>query len=171
MMILSGAAAVMAGPILNREVEVVVQVVTQVVTDVVQYTVTAVAEATPDVAIEYTTADPVIVTVTADSEPVATTPAVEPVVVTVTADTTTAAAETPAVDYNVAVAATTSSTEEAATSTAAAAASSPTDFKSTALYHHNVHRANASASDVTYSDDLASFAATLSARCVFEHDV
>lgn len=46
----------------------------------------------------------------------------------------------------------------------------PTDFVSTALYHHNIHRANHSVSDMTYNDTLAGYAATVAAKCVFAHD-
>lgn len=166
MMILSGAALAMAGPILNRDVDVVVEVVTQVVTEVIQYTVVATAPAEAEATtVEPTTTSlaPVIVTVTAEAQTPAavepTTTPLAPVVVTVTAGV-----ETPAVDYKVAAVSTTSTS-------AAAVASSPTDFQSVALYHHNIHRANHSTADVTYSDTLAGFAATLSSRCVFEHDV
>jgi uncharacterized protein YkwD len=60
---------------------------------------------------------------------------------------------------------------EAATTTAAAAVASPTDYISTALYHHNVHRANHSAPDVTWSDTLAGYAAITAQKCVFAHDM
>lgn len=60
---------------------------------------------------------------------------------------------------------------EAPTTTAAAAVASPTDYISTALYHHNVHRANHSAPDVTWSDTLAGYAAITAQKCVFAHDM
>nr|POE94304.1 putative pathogenesis-related protein [Quercus suber] len=44
------------------------------------------------------------------------------------------------------------------------------DYSDTALYHHNVHRANHTVADLTWSDDLTSSAQTLASRCVFEHD-
>ncbi|KAF4634676.1 hypothetical protein G7Y89_g3428 [Cudoniella acicularis] len=67
----------------------------------------------------------------------------------------------------------------AATSSAAAVAvpsSSPVDssltaYQSAAILHHNKHRANHSAPDVTWDATLASDAATLAATCVFEHDM
>ncbi|KAL2269304.1 hypothetical protein VTJ83DRAFT_1488 [Remersonia thermophila] len=45
------------------------------------------------------------------------------------------------------------------------------DYIRTALEHHNVHRANHSAPDLTWSDALANSAAVLAKRCVFDHDV
>jgi uncharacterized protein YkwD len=58
-----------------------------------------------------------------------------------------------------------------AATTAAAAVASPTDYISTALYHHNVHRANHSAPDVTWDDTLAGYAAITAKTCVFAHDM
>lgn len=145
MMMLSGAGFAIAGPLLQREpeVDVVVDVVTNIITSVVEYTV-------------YTTS-------TSSTPPVVHTPEVH--VVTVTVQPTTS--QTP----NVEVAAATTSSSSTAAATTAAASSTATDFASVALYHHNVHRANNSAPDVTYSDKLAGFALQLSQGCVFEHDV
>ncbi|KAL2022994.1 hypothetical protein VTK56DRAFT_4209 [Thermocarpiscus australiensis] len=50
------------------------------------------------------------------------------------------------------------------------APSQPSDYASTALYHHNVHRYNHSASALEWSEEHAQYAATLAARCVFAHD-
>ncbi|KAI9047031.1 hypothetical protein LZ554_009105 [Drepanopeziza brunnea f. sp. 'monogermtubi'] len=47
----------------------------------------------------------------------------------------------------------------------------PTDYKSTALYHHNKHRANHSAEALLWDDTLASYAKTIAYNCVFEHDM
>lgn len=57
-------------------------------------------------------------------------------------------------------------------STTAAAASlpSPTDFISSSLYHHNVHRANHSVDALEWDDDLASYAAIVAASCVYGHN-
>jgi uncharacterized protein YkwD len=58
-----------------------------------------------------------------------------------------------------------------AATTAAPATSSPTDYASTALYHHNMHRANHSASDLTWDDQLATYAKASANKCVFAHDM
>jgi len=48
----------------------------------------------------------------------------------------------------------------------------PSDgYKSAVLYHHNVHRANHNAPALTYNDELAGYAATVAAKCVFGHDL
>lgn len=60
---------------------------------------------------------------------------------------------------------------EEPTTTAAAVVASPTDFISTALYHHNVHRANHSSPAVTWDDTLAGYAAITAQTCVFAHDM
>ncbi|TVY15304.1 putative pathogenesis-related protein [Lachnellula arida] len=57
-----------------------------------------------------------------------------------------------------------------ASSSAAAPASSPTDYSSTALFNHNQHRANHSASALTWNQTLADLAATSAAKCIFKHD-
>jgi hypothetical protein len=50
-------------------------------------------------------------------------------------------------------------------------AAQPSDYQSTALYYHNVHRANHSdVGPLTWSDEHAEYAKTLAERCVFEHD-
>lgn len=150
MMVLSGASLAIAGPLLQREpeVDVVVDVVTNVVTSLVEYTVYA--------------------TTTSSTPPVVHTPEVHVVTVTVQPTTTTTpTAETP----NVEVAPATTSSSSTSTSSTAAATSTATDFADVAVYHHNIHRANNSAPDVTYSDKLAGFALQLSQGCVFEHDV
>lgn len=50
------------------------------------------------------------------------------------------------------------------------AAAAPSDYISTALYHHNVHRFNHSADALEWSDEHAGFAQTLADRCKFAHD-
>jgi outer membrane biosynthesis protein TonB len=60
---------------------------------------------------------------------------------------------------------------EAPTTTAVAAVASPTDYISTALYHHNIHRANHSSPAVTWDDTLAGYAAITAKTCVFAHDM
>lgn len=46
----------------------------------------------------------------------------------------------------------------------------PNDYISAALFHHNIHRANHSAPDLSWSDSLANSAKVLASRCVFAHD-
>ncbi|KAK4952276.1 hypothetical protein LTR66_013767 [Elasticomyces elasticus] len=76
---------------------------------------------------------------------------------------------------------TTSSTKAATTSAAAssspvasptlsAASSKPTTYEQIVVAHHNVHRNNHSASDLTWSPDLAATAATIAASCVYAHN-
>ncbi|KAH9213982.1 CAP domain-containing protein [Leptodontidium sp. 2 PMI_412] len=61
---------------------------------------------------------------------------------------------------------------EAATSVAAApAAAQPTDYQSTALYHHDQHRANHTAGKLTWDTTLAGYAQTIAQSCVFAHDM
>lgn len=45
------------------------------------------------------------------------------------------------------------------------------NYKDAVLYSHNVHRANHSASALTFSDELASYAQTVAAKCVWGHDL
>ncbi|KAK4102331.1 PR-1-like protein [Parathielavia hyrcaniae] len=59
---------------------------------------------------------------------------------------------------------------EATPPTEEAPAAQPSDYQSTALYHHNIHRFNHSADALAWDDGLASSAETLAKRCVFEHD-
>jgi outer membrane biosynthesis protein TonB len=54
--------------------------------------------------------------------------------------------------------------------TSSASVAQPSDFQSTALYHHNVHRFNHSAGALEWSDEHAQYAETLAKTCVFEHD-
>jgi len=65
---------------------------------------------------------------------------------------------------------TTTTTQTPALAVAAAVAS-PTDFQSTALYHHNIHRANNSVSDLTWDSTIAGYAATVAASCVYAHNL
>ncbi|SPQ19865.1 5c7548f3-fa18-4774-90c6-780829676d14 [Thermothielavioides terrestris] len=58
----------------------------------------------------------------------------------------------------------------APSTTTQASAAQPSDYTSTALYHHNVHRFNHSANALVWSDEHAQYAQTLAERCVFEHD-
>ncbi|KAL1901081.1 hypothetical protein Sste5346_002148 [Sporothrix stenoceras] len=48
--------------------------------------------------------------------------------------------------------------------------SAPTDYATVAVNAHNLHRLNHSAPAVSWNADLASYAATVAATCVFAHD-
>ncbi|KAL4754915.1 hypothetical protein BDW72DRAFT_164645 [Aspergillus terricola var. indicus] len=63
-------------------------------------------------------------------------------------------------------------TETAAQSTATASSTqtAANAYQSNVLYSHNIHRANHSSPDVTWSSDLESSAQVLASRCVYEHD-
>lgn len=50
-------------------------------------------------------------------------------------------------------------------------AASPTDFPSTVLYHHNIHRANHRCPAMTYSEEHAGYAAQSAKSCKFAHDL
>jgi uncharacterized protein YkwD len=56
-------------------------------------------------------------------------------------------------------------------STVAAPAASPTDYISAAVDSHNYHRANHSASDMSWSDSLAASAKIVADSCVFAHNM
>lgn len=79
------------------------------------------------------------------------------------------------IDADLSPATTTSSTSvKVATPSAAAQdapAASPTDLASTAVYHHNIHRANNSAPAMTWGSTYAGYAATVAASCKFAHDL
>ena len=47
----------------------------------------------------------------------------------------------------------------------------PTDYASTAIYHHNIHRANHSAPNLEWSEEHASYAAQTAQKCKFAHDL
>lgn len=155
----AGASLALAGPVAKRDVVYNYVVETDVVTTF--YTVTA---------------DPVVSTSTAvnngfkgkkphnnaaSSEAVeaTTTSSEEPAVVTVTVGASDAEPTTTAV------------TSSSTTAVAVAAAATPSDFASTAVYQHNLHRVNNSAPDVAWDDTYASYAQQVSASCVFAHNL
>lgn len=154
LMMLSGAAVAMAGPVQNRDVDVVVETAVVVETIYDYYTVTQ----------EFTSPSWPTWPPKWPSKPTTTENTV--VVVTVTADATTSSTSSTTDVGNVAVAQATTS----ATSSAASSASTDT-FSGMAVYHHNIHRSNHSASDIVYNDTLAGYAATVAASCVFAHDL
>ncbi len=47
----------------------------------------------------------------------------------------------------------------------------PSDYPSTGLYHHNIHRANHSSPEVSWDDTLAGYSAATARTCVFQHDM
>lgn len=61
--------------------------------------------------------------------------------------------------------------EAPAASTAQDPSPSPTDYSSTAVYQHNIHRVNYSAPAIGWSDTYAGYAAQTAAKCVFAHDL
>ncbi|KAI0997431.1 hypothetical protein K3495_g10755 [Podosphaera aphanis] len=46
-----------------------------------------------------------------------------------------------------------------------------TNYQSSALFHHNIHRANHTASDLTWNSTLADFALITAKKCIFAHDL
>lgn len=88
-----------------------------------------------------------------------------------TTSTTPAPAPTTSTSAAPVVAETTVAEVKAAATTSAAAEASPTDYISTALYHHNKHRANHSSPALTWDDTLASYSLATAQKCVFAHDM
>jgi hypothetical protein len=58
-----------------------------------------------------------------------------------------------------------------AVTTSLPAAALPSDYPSTVLFHHNLHRANHSAPAQSYDNTLASYAASVAASCTFAHNI
>jgi hypothetical protein len=58
-----------------------------------------------------------------------------------------------------------------AATTAGNEAAAPTDFDSTVVYHHNIHRLNYSAPAIEWGQTYADYAAETAAKCVFAHDL
>ncbi|KAI1339171.1 scp-like extracellular protein [Xylariaceae sp. FL0016] len=117
-----------------------------------------------------------------EAEPTTTTQEPAVVWVTVTPDAAPATTSTPSVVYVTetlgaesypTAEAVDSSTESSTTSSSAAEPTEPAsdDMASAALYHHNLHRANHSAPEMTYSDKFAGYAANTAATCKFAHDM
>ncbi|KAH9888727.1 scp-like extracellular protein [Xylariomycetidae sp. FL2044] len=108
--------------------------------------------------VEPTSTPPVVVyvTATAEADPEPTTSEV-PVEVPTTS-------EIPVVEAP----ATSTSTSEAAAEPTEPAGD---DMPSAAVYHHNLHRSNHSAPELTWDNTLAGYAANTAATCVFKHDM
>jgi hypothetical protein len=45
------------------------------------------------------------------------------------------------------------------------------NYADTVILHHNIHRANHSAPDLTYDRDLETIAKTIASTCVFAHSM
>ncbi|EME47364.1 hypothetical protein DOTSEDRAFT_69335 [Dothistroma septosporum NZE10] len=56
-------------------------------------------------------------------------------------------------------------------SASSASGPEPTDYAGKCVYHHNLHRANHSVSDIAWDDGLASIAQTIAESCVYAHNV
>lgn len=97
-----------------------------------------------------------------------------PVVETPVVETPTTSEAAVVVQETVQAAASTTEAEStyaaAATSTQAAAAT-PSDMASTALYAHNLHRANHSAPSMSWLDEIAGYAENTANTCKFAHDM
>ncbi|QIX01835.1 hypothetical protein AMS68_007352 [Peltaster fructicola] len=61
-------------------------------------------------------------------------------------------------------------TTSAAPSADGSSIAQPTDYISTILAHHNIHRRNHSASDLVWDDALANTAAKIASSCKYAHD-
>ncbi|KAI1486999.1 CAP domain-containing protein [Biscogniauxia mediterranea] len=137
------------------------------------YTVTVTgsgnAEPTPDVrdhyqAVEQSTSQDVTVVYVTEEQPApqaTTAPSVVVVTATYNAQPTT---ESP------------SPSPVSSTSTSAAVDAEPSepasdDFSGSAVYHHNIHRANHSAVAVTWDDEIAGYAQLTADTCNFAHDM
>ncbi|PMD14204.1 PR-1-like protein [Hyaloscypha hepaticicola] len=170
-----GAALAVASPVHqalhNRKI------VTDIVTDIVYVTVTEGAIPTPPAAVKTVVVHSTVVVQpthapTSTSHPAppppppapttSTTPPAPVVVVTPQVQAPPAPVSTPQV---VAVQA------PAPVVAAPAPAATPTDYISAAVDSHNYHRANHSASDISWSDSLAASALIVANTCVFQHDM
>lgn len=58
----------------------------------------------------------------------------------------------------------------AAGSYTGAGQATPSDYSSAVVAHHNAHRANHSAPDIAWDDNLASIAQQIGQSCVYAHD-
>ncbi|KAI0600667.1 CAP domain-containing protein [Biscogniauxia sp. FL1348] len=134
-------------------------------------TVTGNAEPTPEVrnqyqAVEQSTSQDVTVVYVTEEQPApeaTTAPSVVVVTATYNAQQTT---ESPSP----------SPSPVSQTSTAAAVEAQPSepasdDFSGSAVYHHNIHRANHSAVAVTWDDEIAGYAQLTADTCKFAHDM
>lgn len=96
-------------------------------------------------------------------------PEVEPVASTTVAEATTEEATTEAAPTSTQAAST--YVEVPASTSTSATTASPSDMASTALYAHNLHRANHSASALEWLEEIAGYAETTANSCTFAHDM
>lgn len=146
--------------------------VTDIVTDVVMVTVTAeapapAAQTTPPMKVHTHTK----VVTAAAPPPASSAPAPSVVIVTESAPAPAAPTSTIEPVKVVAPVSSAAPASSAPASSAAPAASQPTDYASTAVFNHNQHRANHSASAMAWNQTLADWAAITAKTCVFAHDM
>jgi uncharacterized protein YkwD len=168
------AALAIASPVRNQLKKKAL--VTDIVTEIVYVTVTDGVTPIPDktVVISKTKFVEFVPSSSSSSSSSTSTPPPPPPTTTSTPPppppTTTPVAVAPAPTPEAQVASVAAPTAAAAAAPAPQAPSSG-DYVSTALYHHNVHRANHSASDLSWDDTLASYALNTAQTCVFAHDM
>ncbi|KAL8386914.1 hypothetical protein RB595_010299 [Gaeumannomyces hyphopodioides] len=156
----SGLALALAGPVEKRAV-----VHTEVVTDIVYVTVTAGAEP----AASSTTSSTLVAPTTTSQPPPppppkpTTTPIPTPEPIPTPIPTPEAAAVSPPPDVRLG--------SQQAQQAQQAQAAAPTDFASTAVYHHNIHRENNSAPALAWDNTYAGYAAETAKKCKFAHDM
>jgi hypothetical protein len=142
----------------------------------VQHTVVVIPTEAPAPSTTSTTTPPPPPSTTSTTPAAAPTTTTEAVVIQAapapeTTSTTEAAAATTTAAPVVQVVVSTQAAVVATTASAAASAASPTDYSGVAVWHHNKHRANHTASDLTWSSDLAAKALITANTCVFAHDL
>lgn len=169
---LSGSLLALASPIAKRDLEIEVEIVTDIV--IVTVTVEAGAEETTTTVVPTTSAAVTTTTPYIPPPPVTTSTSIA------TSTSSSSSIETAvtlqaevsvSVEAQISISTSTSVAVVSTSTTSAATVATPTDFSSTAVYHHNIHRANHSAPDASWNSDLASYAATVAATCVFAHDL
>jgi uncharacterized protein YkwD len=166
------AALAIASPVRNQLKKKAL--VTDIVTEIVYVTVTDGDIPIPDktVVVSKTKFVEFVPTSSSSSSSSTSTPPPPPPTTTSTPPppppTTTPVVEVPAPTPEPEVAST-----AATTAAAAPQVQAPTsgDYVSTALYHHNAHRANHSASALSWDDTLAGYALNTAQTCVFAHDM
>jgi hypothetical protein len=63
------------------------------------------------------------------------------------------------------------SSKASSTKAASSSGAKPTGYQGMVLHHHNIHRANHSAPDLTWSDSLAATAEKIGETCVYAHSM
>jgi uncharacterized protein YkwD len=166
-----GAALAVASPVHqalhNRKI------VTDIVTDIFYVTVTEGAIPTPPAEVKTVVVHNTVVVHHTDAPkftpqpapppPAPTTSTTTPAPAPVVVHTPAPPAQTPTIEATV--------VHSPAPVVAAPAPATPTDYISAAVDSHNYHRANHSASDISWSDSLAASALIVANTCVFQHDM